>query len=256
VHTTAQPNSAGHFSLRLAIVVLTLLGLGVGCRSPSSRSPAQSDPDPETASDTATMASESPPAGVDEQEAQPATEILPDGSEPLIRPGHVLMIEVSSGGMREFAEPEKRVSTLGTISLPLVDTVTVNGLTLHQLARNLQKMYAGYIRDPVVDVAFQVDDSPGAVSPWGTVTVLGRVKLPGRINIPPTQDLTLSMAIQLAGGYDNSANDQAIRVTRVRPNAPPELINVDLRSAASKGQIQNDIPLRDGDIVYVPEKVF
>jgi protein involved in polysaccharide export with SLBB domain len=191
-----------------------------------------------------------------QEAAQYTNQPVLDAGEPAIRAGHVISVIVMAGGVKEVEEPDRRVSTLGSISLPLVGAVDVAGLTLREVAIVLRQKYGQYIRDPVVDVAFMVDRSPGAVSPWGYVTVLGRVKQPGRINIPPTQDLTLSMAVQLAGGYDASANDTAIRVTRALPDGGMETVDVDLRSAASRGRVHNDLQLKAGDVVYIPEKVF
>jgi protein involved in polysaccharide export with SLBB domain len=176
--------------------------------------------------------------------------------DPRIRPGHVLDIRVVVSGVTEVDESAKRVSSTGHLSLVLVGKVDVNGLTLPQLADRLEKLYGRYMREPMVDVSFVVDQSPGAVSPWGYVTVLGSVKHPGRINIPPTQDLTLSMAVQLAGGLGESARDTAIKVTRRNGADPAATLNVNLRSAASEGAVENDLPLQAGDVIYVPEKVF
>ena len=119
---------------------------------------------------------------------------------------------------------------------------------------DLQGLYSKYLRDPMVDVAFVVDNSPGAVSPWGFVTVMGCVKQPGRINMPPTQDLTLSMAIQQAGGFDSSAKERSIVITRKDRDGNTEKLKADMRDIASKGQ--TDLPLRDGDVIFVPERFF
>jgi polysaccharide export outer membrane protein len=163
---------------------------------------------------------------------------------------------VTVRGEPEIEEDEKRVTSDGDISLPLVNRVAVAGLTPSALADRLQRMFATYLRDPVVDVTFVVDKSPGAVSPWGSVTVLGAVNRPGRINIPPTQDLALSMAIQLAGGLGDSARDKAIQITRVDDAGKKRVWTVNLRAAASAGQTQNDMILEPGDIVFVPESVW
>lgn len=176
--------------------------------------------------------------------------------DPAIRPGHVLSITVLVAGEKDIEEEAKRVSTTGQVSLPLVGTVDVDGKTPGELAVELRALYKEYMRDPLVDVAFVVDESPGAVSPWGSVTVLGCVRQPGRINIPPTQDLTLSMAIQLAGGLDEAAKDTAIKVTRKLASGGLASQGVNLRSAASAGEIENNILLKSDDIIFVPEKVF
>ena len=177
--------------------------------------------------------------------------------EPRIQPGHVLTVTVISQGKREFEETAKRVSATGSITLPLIGLAHVEGLTMTELVDVLHERYAEFIHDPMIDVSFMIDSSPGAVSPWGTVTILGRVNQPGRISIPPTQDLTLSMAVQLAGGLDTSARDTSIRISRRNPDTGAmEVMDVNLRAAASDGQIENDILLQAGDVIYVPQRVF
>ena len=130
------------------------------------------------------------------------------------------------------------------------------GMTLTELSEALTGRYRDFFVDPQVVVDFVMDPDSDAVSPWGHVTVLGRVKKPGRVNMPPTQDLTVSDAIQRAGGLDTSAKDSAIRVTRQRRNGLSEAIEVDLRAFGSRGQVKNDLILQSGDVVFVPEMIF
>lgn len=176
--------------------------------------------------------------------------------EPLLKPGFLLNISVAGGGRREFSEERKRVADDGTIGLPLVGTLRVEGMTLKAVSEQLRTLYAKYLRNPLVEMSFCVDVTPGAVSPWGSVTVLGRVKSPGSINIPPTRDLSVSRAIQCAGGLDSSANDSSIRISRHNSDGTIEKIIVNLPALGTTGNIKNDINLRAGDVVYVPETIF
>ncbi len=175
---------------------------------------------------------------------------------PQLRPGLVVKVIVSASGRPEVEEPARRVSAAGTITLPLVGTVKVSELTMEQLSVVLTVLYREYLHKPLVDVDFVVDESAGSVSPWGYVTVLGRVKEPGRINIPPTQDLSLSMAIQLAGGLSTSAKLTGIRISRENGKGKGKHFNVDLRAVGAKGNVKGDVCLQAGDVVYVPERVF
>ena len=106
------------------------------------------------------------------------------------------------------------------------------------------------------DVAFELDENPDSISPWGSVTVMGQVKKPGRINIPPTQDLSLSMAIQLAGGLDRSAKETEIIITRISKEGEKKKLKLNLKTAASEGELENDIQLLPDDVIYVPERIF
>lgn len=175
---------------------------------------------------------------------------------PVIRPGVVLEIEVLASGDIEVPASSKRVSDDGTISLPLVGTVSVENLTIEQLRDDLTERYLKYLRKPQIMLGFDLSDTADGVSPFGHVTVLGRVKKPGWIKIPPTRNLTVARAIQQAGGFDTSAKESAIRVTRQLENGKTEQLTIDLKAVGAKGDIKEDLLLLSGDVVYVPEQVW
>lgn len=171
------------------------------------------------------------------------------------RPGFVVNVSVLIAGKTEIVEKAKRISESGTITLPLLGTVHIEDQTLDEMQAMLQKRYADYFVQPQVIVDFARDDSDGT-SPWGYVTVLGRVKKPGRISMPATRDLTVSGAIQQAGGFDTSARDTAIRITRRHPDGTVEVQEVNFRSVGAKGQLEQDVRLEPEDVVFVPEMIL
>jgi polysaccharide export outer membrane protein len=116
--------------------------------------------------------------------------------------------------------------------------------------------YKDYFVNPQVIVDFVRDENKEGISPWGYVTVLGRVKKPGRIAIPATRDLTVSGAIQQAGGLDTSAQLGAIHVTRRAPNGKTVTKDVNLNAIGVGGRVEDDIVLESDDVVYVPESTF
>jgi hypothetical protein len=106
----------------------------------------------------------------------------------------VIGVKVLVAGKEEIAEASKRVSDSGQITLPLIGAINMDGMSPAELESRLTEAYATYFVNPQVIVDVMKDERPDAVSPWGSVTVLGRVKQPGRIAIPPTMDLTVSAA--------------------------------------------------------------
>lgn len=172
--------------------------------------------------------------------------------EPLIKVGYSLRVSVSAGGKTEVAEQVKTVSDKGMITLPLIGAVRCEGMTLKELSDRLEELFGQFIRDPQVSADFMYEGRPGEISPWGAVIVWGAVRSPGRVNIPPTRDLTVSRAIQLAGGMDKGANEEAITVQRPQKGK----IVVDLLSAAKRGMPEKDIPVHSGDVIYVPLSVW
>jgi protein involved in polysaccharide export with SLBB domain len=129
-------------------------------------------------------------------------------------------------------------------------------MSLDDLAGILTALYGDYFVQPQVVVEFVRDEDSDRIMAWGYVTVLGRVKNPGRVSIPPTQDLTVSGAIQKAGGLDTSAKDSAIRVTRQLPSGKARKYDVNLRRVGSAGTVKDDLILKPGDVVFVPEMMF
>lgn len=86
-----------------------------------------------------------------------------------------------------------------------------------------------------------------AVAGGPTVDVLGAVAHPGRY--PLVGDTTLRGAVLAAGGLTSLARPGGVRVTRCSRSV---LVDLD---AISDGQVA-DPPMRPGDEVIVPERVF
>ena len=172
-----------------------------------------------------------------------------------LRPGFVFNLTVLVGGKKEFEERAKRVTDQGTVSLPLVGTVVVQDLTQEQLQILLTEQYGAYLVNPQISIDLVQDEAVDSSSPWGSVTVLGRVKKPGRVAIPATRDLTVSMAVQQAGGFDTSAKDTAIRITRSAGGKTGSR-EVNLRAVGAQGRVAEDLILLPGDVVFVPELMF
>lgn len=172
-----------------------------------------------------------------------------------LRPGLTVNVQVLVTGQKEIDEKSRRISESGFITLPLVGDVLVDSMTILEAQVVLKVLYGKFFVSPQVIVECLMETGDTAVSPWGYVTILGRVKKPGQVNMPPTRELTVSRAIQLAGGLDTSARSDAIRVTRMRANKS-ERFEVDLDLIGKRGQTKDDVQLLPGDIVYVPEAVL
>ncbi len=190
-------------------------------------------------------------------EAHPTVERVPatEDAGALLRPGLTVNVQVLVTGQKEIDEKNRRISEAGSITLPLVGEIRLAGLTVAEAQDQLRTSYDRVFVAPQVIVECQMEAGDSAVSPWGYVTVLGRVKKPGQVNVPPTRELTVSRAIQLAGGLDTSARSNAIRVTRTRGSAA-EQFEVDLDRIGALGQTKDDVRLLPGDVVYVPEAVL
>lgn len=131
----------------------------------------------------------------------------------------------------------------------------MSGQTLADLNATLQNRYKEFFINPQVVAEFVMEESPDAVSPWGSVTVLGRVMTPGRVDVPPTQDLTLSAAIQQAD-FDPAPRTTAIQITRPKADGETERITVDFQSARQAGQPGKRCDPQAGRPDLVPERSY
>ena len=176
-----------------------------------------------------------------------------DPSTPRVRPGVGLVVVVSSG-VTQPVNMQVLVDQNGDITLPLLlqSPVACDGLTLDALKQKLVKLYSEYYKQPQITVTFAPYDGKG-VSPWGTVTVLGEVAMPGPVNMPSTMDLTVTKVLQAAGGLRPFANKSKIRVSRCDKDGNKTTYTIDLVEIGEKGRIEKDIVLRAGDVVWVPE---
>ena len=174
---------------------------------------------------------------------------------PRIRPGVLLIIQVGASGAQP-KEMNVEVDQNGDIALAdglLQEPVACDGLTLDALRQKLTKAYSKFYRQPMITVTFGPFDARGGVSPWGTVTVLGEVNRPGPVNMPSTMDLTVTKVLQEAGGCKPFADKSSILVTRCDRDGAQTRTEVDINEIGKGGRIDKDMPLRAGDVVWVPE---
>jgi len=172
----------------------------------------------------------------------------------VFRSGVLFSVGVEVGGEKEFESEDFRVRETGDAVLPIIGSVNLSGLTLAEATDVLVGLYKPYYTDiPIVRMQFLMDEGS---SPWGYVTVLGRVRKPGRVSLPPTLDMTVSGAIQEADGFDTSANMTAIRITRTGKDHVKTKMTVNINKIGEDGDAGQDVRLRAGDVVFVPERIF
>ena len=173
-----------------------------------------------------------------------------------LKPGLMISMSVLVAGKKELDEPSKRISERGTIILPLLGEIEIAELSLDELQGQLAQSYKKFFVEPQIILDFVREADAEGISPWGYVTVLGRVLKPGRVSIPATRDMTVSAAIQKTGGFAASAKVSAILVTRSLPDGKTEARTIDLNAVGTAGRIEDDIVLEANDVVYVPEAMF
>lgn len=147
----------------------------------------------------------------------------------------------------------------GTLNLPWIGSVSVRGMSLSTVGQDLTQRYARFIRDPLITVSL-LSERPVRVAVTGEVNRPGTYTTgqsagegrAGEVTADTAGQLsTVTQAIQTAGGITQIANVRNIEVRRPRLNQPTEVINVDL-FALLRGDLGEDMTLRDGDTIFVP----
>ena len=170
---------------------------------------------------------------------------------PRMRPGVALVVQ--AGSIAQQTTMNVTVDQNGNITLPplLKEPIFCDGFTLAALKQRLVRTYSSYYRQPMVTVTFAPYDGKG-VSPWGTVTVLGEVCNPGSVNMPEKMDLTVTKVLQAAGGCKPSADKTRIRVTQCDKYGHLTRTFVNIDEIGKGDHVGKTMPLRPGDVVWVP----
>ncbi len=157
----------------------------------------------------------------------------------LVGPGDVLGISVYDN---EDLTTKVRVSSSGTIVMPLLGQVEVQGGTVNAITDKITRLLAdGYLVNPQVNIFVEEYRSK-------KVVVLGNVRTPGLIELSgPTNFLEL---ISKAGGLEKDAGDTAT-IQRKKDGEASTVIVIDLLALIEKGDLSQNMQIVDGDTVFI-----
>src|SRR5262245_30596685 len=186
-----------------------------------------------------------------------------------IGPGDV--IEINVPGMEEIKNMSERINGDGTLSLPFVGIIQVNGMTDKSLREEIRRrLEEKYMKNPQINLFVKEFRSR-------QVAVIGAVQKPGLYNLASPYDTLLTMISQAGGMKVEAAervlfvpaepvdSDKAAEIAKVLPSqvvrqdpAPLILKNVDAINISldsiSRGSNERflQMPARPGDIIMVP----
>jgi polysaccharide biosynthesis/export protein len=136
-----------------------------------------------------------------------------------------------------------QVSPEGTLALPLVGTLSVQGLTVPEAQELVRRSYDRFVVNPIVAMTL-VAQRPVQV------TVIGKVVRPG---FYPLQSARVADALLVAGGSLPGGDLRSVQVRHTMPNGATQVETVDLYSPLALGAAMPTLRLEDGDTLYVPE---
>ena len=169
----------------------------------------------------------------------------PADNDYIIGPGDTLQVFV-------WRNPELSVSVPvrpdGKISTPLVEDMVAVGKTPPQLARDMEKVLGEYVRSPKVNIIITT-----AASAFSLVKVVGQVVRPQAL--PYREGMTVLDAVLEVGGLGQFASGNRARLVRM-VNGQQTTIHVKLDNLLNGGDQRENIPLKPGDVLVVPQSIF
>jgi polysaccharide export outer membrane protein len=216
-----------------AMGLVISLGILTGCVSSQKQNVSQSEP----------------PAQLKQDEIAEFNEQLfatarggADPSDYLLGAGDKLQIKVYEA---EDLNTTVRVSSRGYVTLPLLGSVLVDGLSAREAEEMIENSYrVRYIKDPHVSIFVEEHFSR-------RVTLMGQFRNPGTYDYLSKQRLMDVMA--LGGGL----SDIAGRVVQVRRYSNLQegqsVFVVDLDQLIKEGSSDLNIQINSGDVLFVPE---
>ena len=136
----------------------------------------------------------------------------------------------------------------GKISTPLVEDMVAVGKTAPQLSRDLEKVLSEYVRSPKVNIIVT-----NAASAFSLVKVVGQVQHPQALAY--REGMRVLDAILAVGGLTQFASGNRARIVRVQ-NGQQTTIHVKLADLVNDGDVRENVALKPGDVLVVPQSMF
>jgi polysaccharide export outer membrane protein len=189
------------------------------------------------------------PSPLPQSGAEPAASRNVAAPDYVIGPGDTLNVfvyrapELSSNGLP--VRPD------GRLSLPLIPDIEAAGRTPTQLAREIERRLKEYVREPNVTVMVQSFIG----QPNRQIRVIGEAVQP--MAMPYKEGMTvLDVMIEVKGLTRYAAGNRAHIARRERDDAPVQQLPVRLSNLLRDGDISQDMPMRPGDTLVIPQSWF
>jgi polysaccharide biosynthesis/export protein len=136
----------------------------------------------------------------------------------------------------------------GKISTPLVEDMVAVGKSPTALARDIEIVLAEYVKSPQVNV---IVTQPANV--FSQIKVIGQVTRPGAVAY--REGMTVIDAVLAAGGLSPFAAGNRARIVREDAGRRTE-VRIKLNSLLNQGDMRQNVAIKPGDIIIVPESRF
>lgn len=151
-----------------------------------------------------------------------------------------------------FQQPDfdrtMRITQNGTISLPLLGTLKIGGLSVTEAEALLSEKLKEYVKNPQVTLFIKEYSNK-------KIFILGEVKTPGSYELPAESKLTVLEAVTMAGGFTPIAAPDRTKVIRT-VEGKNQSFTIEVSAITKRGEKQKDIQLEPNDVVFVPQSFF
>ncbi len=135
----------------------------------------------------------------------------------------------------------------GYIGLVGLDDFHIEGKTKSELAQMLREAYRKVLRDPEIVITLLEFEKPYFVAG-------GEIEKPGKYDM--RGDTTVAQAVNIAGGLTVDAKHSQVLLFRNVSDEWVKVIKVDLKKVFGEGQVDEDLHLQPGDMVFVPKSMM
>jgi len=175
-----------------------------------------------------------------------ADEVMPEAQNYRIGPGDKLEVFVWEHEDLSVSIP---VRPDGKISTPLVEDMEAEGKTPSELSEDLEKALSEFVRAPVVSVIVQ--EFKGQFS--NQIRIVGQAKTPKALSY--REGITLLDVMIEVGGLTPIAAGNKSKIVRKEGGVQSEM-PVRLSDLMKKGRIDENVAMRPGDVLIIPESIF
>ena len=135
----------------------------------------------------------------------------------------------------------------GFIVLKDLGTMYAEGTTLPELQEAIRSAYSRVMNEPEVTIVLKDFDKPYFIAA-GELTRPGKYDLRG--------DTTVTEAVAMAGGFNSQAKHSQVVLFRRMSDATVEARLIDVKRMMSVRNLNEDIHLKPGDLLFVPQNTI
>jgi protein involved in polysaccharide export with SLBB domain len=151
----------------------------------------------------------------------------------------------------------KRVSDSGELDVPPIGRVAVAGKTCDEAAADIKKkLEAQYYYKATVRLDLDVVGRTATAAAYGKVYLSGAIKAPGEQPLLPGEKSVVSAMILKAGGFTQFANKGKVKITRKGKDGKQQTFVRDIGAVLEKGKLDQDLEVKDGDYIFVPQRLI